>query len=378
MLSKLVTGQCTGGTYWTTINPNLTWQLSSCTWGGEYMEFQANYEYTYTISLCGYAGSSSSFDSQITILDNNGNFAPGLTGGGTPYFSNNYCGSQPHLSWTCPSTGTYRILVTGPNCQQINSCAYVAYLQGMPGDYCQSNEVLQGNDGSVSYNTALYDNANSGSCGGNGREQIYRIAVSSCQTITFWTTGDNYDVVLYARENSCTGQEVACVDDPDGYQLSYSNNTSTSEWLYIFLDGYGNYQSGSATLNWQKTSGSPDAPPNPTSNSLQCGNVTITRSGSPPSGVTWYWQTSCNGTSTSNSGSTYTATSSGTYYLRARTNSGNCWSSGCGSVSVTVNASPSNPPNPTSNSPQCGNVILTRSGNPPSGVTWYWHTGSIE
>ncbi|PCJ78661.1 MAG: hypothetical protein COA57_16030 [Flavobacteriales bacterium] len=121
----------------------------------------------------------------------------------------------------------------------------------------------------------------------------------------------------------------------------------------------------------------PANPGNPTSNSPQCADVdvTITRSGSPPAGVTWYWQSTSCGTSTGfGSGATYTATSSGTYYIRARDNVGLCWSAGCGSVAVTVNANPANPGNPTSNSPQCADVdvTITRSGSPPAGVTWYW------
>ncbi|MFN5911905.1 MAG: glycine-rich protein, partial [Bacteroidota bacterium] len=115
------------------------------------------------------------------------------------------------------------------------------------------------------------------------------------------------------------------------------------------------------------------APSNPTSNSPQCNAVTITRSGTPPAGVTWYWQgTNSNGTLTSlGSGTTYTATASGNYYIRALNTSG-CWSASSGMVAVSVASAPTVPPNPTSNSPQCSSVTLTRSGAPPSGVSWYW------
>jgi len=54
--------------------------------------------------------------------------------------------------------------------------------------------------------------------------------------------------------------------------------------------------------------------------------TTITRTGTPPSGTTWYWQTSSNGTSTSiGSGSTFDAAANSTYFLRAF--NGTCWSS---------------------------------------------------
>lgn len=118
---------------------------------------------------------------------------------------------------------------------------------------------------------------------------------------------------------------------------------------------------------------SPAQPLNPTSNFTPCSPVTITRTGSPPAGETWYWQgTNPNGTSVnSGSGPTYTAYSSGTYYLRAMNSSG-CWSSQSASIYVAVELTPDTPASPTSNSPQCGNVSLNRVGNLPAGEIWYW------
>ncbi len=117
-------------------------------------------------------------------------------------------------------------------------------------------------------------------------------------------------------------------------------------------------------------------PPNPTSNSPKCSSVTITRTGTPPSGQTWYWQgTSCGNNTSLGSGTTYNATGSGTYYIRAYSTIGGCWSPSCGTVSVTVDTvstSVSTPSNPTSNSPQCNSVTVTRVGSPPTGETWYW------
>lgn len=132
---------------------------------------------------------------------------------------------------------------------------------------------------------------------------------------------------------------------------------------------------------WSSTSGSvavsistaPTTPSTLTSNSPQCGSVTITRGGTPPAGTTWYWQgNNGNGFSTTlGSGTTYTATASGTYYIRARNSSG-CWSTLSSSTTVVVDNSPSVPALPTSNSPQCESVTITRSGTPPAGTTWYW------
>src|SRR6476660_7174869 len=46
--------------------------------------------------------------------------------------------------------------------------------------------------------------------------------------------------------------------------------------------------------------------------------------------------------------------------------------------SSSVLAQPSDPGNPTSNSPQCSNpgVTLTANGTPPVGETWYWQTSA--
>ncbi|MDQ3193243.1 MAG: peptidoglycan DD-metalloendopeptidase family protein, partial [Bacteroidota bacterium] len=94
--------------------------------------------------------------------------------------------------------------------------------------------------------------------------------------------------------------------------------------------------------NLQACSPMPPPPP-PTVSTNTCGNKTITRA-TPPSGTTYYWQGTGCGTSTANSSLTYTATVSGTYYLRARS-SGGSWST-CSSTWVTVNPFPSTPPVP--------------------------------
>lgn len=68
-----------------------------------------------------------------------------------------------------------------------------------------------------------------------------------------------------------------------------------------------------------------------------CSTATLSRSGSPPSGILWYWQTTSSGISTLFSGQTYTATvPNSTYYLRARNTSTNKWSNGA--VSIVVNS----------------------------------------
>ncbi|MEE4001700.1 MopE-related protein, partial [Tenacibaculum sp. FZY0031] len=115
----------------------------------------------------------------------------------------------------------------------------------------------------------------------------------------------------------------------------------------------------------------PSTPSTPTI-TKNCGNTVLTR-GTPPSGITWYWQSSSSGTSTSNSNTSITRTSGTIYYLRARNNTTGCWSS-ARSVSYSINTVPSTPSTPTITK-NCGNTVLTK-GSAPSGSTWYWQSSS--
>ncbi len=100
------------------------------------------------------------------------------------------------------------------------------------------------------------------------------------------------------------------------------------------------------------------------------GSVTLTR-GNPPSGITWYWQSSSDGTSLSNSNTSIRLTTGSIYYLRAYDNATGCWSSGSASESYTVTWV--NPPPIPTVTPNCSSVILTRV-TPPTGITYYWQS----
>ncbi|RXP46335.1 hypothetical protein EC396_14305, partial [Lutibacter sp. HS1-25] len=83
----------------------------------------------------------------------------------------------------------------------------------------------------------------------------------------------------------------------------------------------------------------PNTPPNPTVLSSTTGSVTLQRTDSPQTDmdITWYWQSSSNGTSTSNgSGTTKVVTTGTTYYLRAYNSHSGLWSTDSGWVSYTV------------------------------------------
>ena len=127
-----------------------------------------------------------------------------------------------------------------------------------------------------------------------------------------------------------------------GGTYTSSGNTIYVTWTSAGFNSVGGFASygGSVdpvpSLSVNVSAVPPAKPTDPIVQNNACGSSSISRN-NPPSGVTWYWQgTNANGTSTSNSASTYTATSSGTYYLRAYESSTNLWSTSSGSVSVTV------------------------------------------
>ena len=124
----------------------------------------------------------------------------------------------------------------------------------------------------------------------------------------------------------------------------------------------------------------PAAPGNPTSNSPQCGNVTLTQNGTPPSGETWYWQTSASGTTVNpgvNDQATYQVSSSGTYYIRSRNNTSLCWSSGAGSLAiVSVSAIPAAAITPVPANAATG--ICYAGTSPVTSVSWAAVTGATS
>ncbi len=115
----------------------------------------------------------------------------------------------------------------------------------------------------------------------------------------------------------------------------------------------------------------PATPSNPTSNSPQCNNVTLTR-GTSPVGETWYWQTTSNGTSTANSNTTYSVATSGTVYLRAYNNTTKCWSASSANTTVVVNATTAITSQPASQSTSLNGTATFSVVANGSNLTYQW------
>jgi hypothetical protein len=213
--------------------------------------------------------------------------------------------------------------------------------------------------GTVSSNASGSQSINGTIPAGASTGTGYRIRVVSSGSISVDGSPNTSDLTIYALPVvSITGPASICVGtttqlSPSTGGTWISNNPGVASVTNAGL--VTGLAPGGATFTFTETATScsnttgtvtvntpPANPANPTSNSPQCANVgvSLTRSGTPPAGETWYWQTSASGTNTDNSGTTFTVFSSGTYYIRARNNTTLCWSTGAGSLAVTVNQLP--------------------------------------
>ncbi|MEO0900552.1 MAG: DUF6443 domain-containing protein, partial [Bacteroidota bacterium] len=188
------------------------------------------------------------------------------------------------------------------------------------------------------------------------------------------TIANNCGSTVLTRGNPPSGITWYWQSSNSGTSTSNSSTAVTRTSGTVYYIRARNNSSGcwsnARTINYSINTG-PGIPSTP-SVTNNCGNTVLTR-GNPPSGITWYWQSSSGGTSTSNSSSTVTRTNGTSYYLRARNNSSGCWSP-ARAIGYSINVAPGIPSTPSVTN-NCGNTVLSR-GNPPSGVTWYWQSSS--
>lgn len=150
----------------------------------------------------------------------------------------------------------------------------------------------------------------------------------------------SYTIKIQAQITTINGPTSVNVNDTDLYTVSINDNLYYSEWLVEFgitqyetstsvqvtwnLAGYqdisydaegdyGWYYGGKSVL--VGSSAPPSMPPMP-SITNNCGSTVLTRT-TPPSGETYYWQSTSTGTSTSSSSISITRTSGTVYYLRS-------------------------------------------------------------
>ena len=240
--------QCSGGTLSGTITPGLSWSNAgtSNVGAGNYYNFSATAGAMYYFSFCSADGSNSNSDTQISILDNLGNYAGG--------FNEDYCGLQSYLQWVCAATGTYRVLVTLYYCQTTGNLGRLMYKYSPPLT-CPSN--LGGgvtNVASLPYSSGAGTTCGAGNdlnylnttiCNasyyydGEDRIWIFTPTTSGTVTITLQSTGTYTGLMLY-QGCPLIGQGGICVANNQGYtgDKTLVVCVTSGQTYYLILDSY--------------------------------------------------------------------------------------------------------------------------------------------
>ncbi len=194
------------------------------------------------------------------------------------------------------------------------------------------------------------------------------LPAAACQSTTITITGTGFATNAGNTVTFTGASGVASLAGTTATSLQVTIPANATTGPITINNGTCSFTTGSYTVNPL-----PAFPGNPSSNSPQCADlgVTLTRAGSPPAGVAFYWQgITAAGTSTTNSNTTYNTKTdlpngvSGTYYIRARTDlPAGCWSATSGSLAVVINALPSSVSVTPGTTDICSNNPVTLAGS---------------
>ncbi|CAG2532857.1 RHS repeat-associated core domain-containing protein [Maribacter dokdonensis] len=193
------------------------------------------------------------------------------------------------------------------------------------------------------------------------------------------TVAQNCGNTVLTKPGNITGYSYYWQDTAVGQSTSSANSQqsrtfTSSGTIYLRTRSDSGCWSTARTVTYSVIQ-LPDAPPIPSVNDSNCGEVILTRA-NPPANHTYFWQINATGTddSAGNSSSTKTVTNSGSYYLRSRNNNTMCWSPAT-QVTYTVKYKPSKPIDPWVESENCNSVTLKRQAPDiytTTDYTWYW------
>jgi hypothetical protein len=193
----------------------------------------------------------------------------------------------------------------------------------------------------------------------------FSIESDLCAPRTLSYTGSPPSGEIWYWQTSSTGTSKA---NPTASREIYQPGTY---YVRPFNTNSNCWGSESISFNVSSVNQVPQTPNGLYTSDEACGSKALFHD-TPPSGIDWFWQgTNPNGQNTDNP-ETGLAQESGTYYLRARNRSTQCWSTNSASIQVEVNEIPDKPNIPQFTTNQCGPKELTKVGTPDTDVAWYW------
>ncbi|WP_299535745.1 DUF6443 domain-containing protein [Ulvibacterium sp.] len=330
---------------------NISWNVSgAASWSGSGSSISVtagSTNYTVSANFTGGSGYSALF---VTVTPS------GPTPPSTPPTPTvaNFCDYTRLTRATPPSGVTYYWQSSSGGTSTSNSSSYVDRVNGST-YYLRArgnSSGLWSNSRSVSYTIDYAPSA-----------PLSPTVTNNCGSTVLTRSNPNPTAnVTWYWQNSATGTSTS---------NTATSVTRTSGTVYYLRarSNSNNCWGPARTVNYTINT-LPSTPTAPSVSSNDCGSTVLSRS-NPPSGITWYWQSSSSGTSTSNSNQTITRSSGTVYYLRARNNSTQCWSSSSASINYSIDSPPPTPTAPTVSANNCDNTVLART-SPPSGITWYW------
>ncbi len=262
--------QCSGGTNSGTISPIATWQTVMVGAGGvaRYFTFNATAGTTYEFSFCAADGGSAGFDTQITIRTNADAYAGG--------YNDDFCGTRSKLSWTCVTSGTYRVLINRYNCNTLTATSTLAYrsVAPLPGATC-SNPIVVSSYPYTNANTTCgsindYGTQCSSSYGG-GEDLVYQLNITTTGVYNFSLTGTaGWSGMFLKSAANCTNA-ASCLtyDANSSSSQSFSYNFTSTGTYYLIIDTWPPPTCTGFTLNIS----APTAPP---SNDNCAGSIALT------------------------------------------------------------------------------------------------------
>jgi RHS repeat-associated protein len=216
----------------------------------------------------------------------------------------------------------------------------------------------------TTYNATL--NASTSGCTGTPTP-TFSLASSTCSPRQLSYTGAPPAGIIWYWQTSTTGTSTTNSTN------TYSVTVTGTYYVRAYNTAGSCWSAASASYSVSVTTSTTPTPSTPIAGEALCGPRQLYQNGTPPTGVTWYWQgTNSSGTSTVNASAAYVASTSGTYYLRARDNTSGCWSTTSTFVNIVVNETPATPSTPSVTTDACSSKTLSKVGAPPSGVSWYW------